>query len=225
MTAVTDNYALYESLGLTRTSATETKTESTKEDQFMQLLIAQLKNQDPLEPQENGEFLSQLAQFETAAGAAKLQQSFETFSANMQSASALQASSLVGRSVFAAGGIAQLEAGQSVAGQIDLSASTTNLVIEVTDSAGQFVKSIPMGTQAAGEVDFTWDGTDKDGNSLPSGGYFIKAAAYVDDEFLAQDVYVRAKVDSVTIGQGGQGIKLNLAGLGSVELSAVREIK
>ncbi len=225
MTAVNDNYALYESLGLTRTSATETKTESTKEDQFMQLLIAQLKNQDPLEPQENGEFLSQLAQFETAAGAAKLQQSFETFSANMQSASALQASSLVGRSVFAAGGIAQLEAGQSVAGQIDLSASTTNLVIEVTDSAGQFVKSIPMGTQAAGEVDFTWDGTDKDGNSLPSGGYFIKAAAYVDDEFLAQDVYVRAKVDSVTIGQGGQGIKLNLAGLGSVALSAVREIK
>lgn len=223
MSTINNDVALYDNLGLSRTN--EPKVEASKEDQFMQLLIAQLKNQDPLEPQENGEFLSQLAQFETAAGTEKLQNSFDNFSTNMQSASALQASSLVGRSVFAPGGIAQLEAGQNVAGQVDLGSSTTNLMIEITDAAGQFVKTIPMGTQAAGEVNFTWDGTDQDGNYLPPGGYQVTAAADVGSEQIAQEVLVSAKVDSVTIGQGGQDLKLNLAGLGSIDFSAVREIR
>ncbi len=223
MSIINNNVALYDSLGLSRNN--EPKVEESKEDQFMQLLIAQLKNQDPLEPQENGEFLSQLAQFETAAGAEELQKSFDNFSANMQSSSALQASSLVGRSVLAPGGIAQLEAGQNVAGQVDLGASTTNLTIEVMDAAGQLVKTIPMGTQAAGAISFTWDGTDQDGNSLPPGGYKIQATADVGSEQIAQDVLVSAKVDSVTIGQGGRGMKLNLAGLGSIDFSAVKEIR
>ncbi len=223
MTTINDNVTLYDNLGLSRTA--DTQVEESKEDQFMKLLIAQLKNQDPLQPQENGEFLSQLAQFETAAGAAELQESFDEFSSNMQSSSALQASSLVGRSVFAPGGIAQLETGQNVVGQVDLSASTTNLTLEITDAAGQLVKTIPMGTQASGEVDFTWDGTDQDGNSLPSGGYLVQATAVVGSDTIAQEVLVSAKVDSVTIGQGGQGMKLNLAGLGSVDFSSVREIR
>lgn len=223
MSTINNNVALYDNLGLTRTN--EPKVEETKEDQFMQLLIAQLKNQDPLQPQENGEFLSQLAQFETAAGAEELQKSFDSFSANMLSSSALQASSLVGRSVLAPGGIAQLEAGQNVTGQVDLGSSTTNLLIEISDAAGQLVKTIPMGTQAAGEVGFTWDGTDQNGNSLPPGGYRVRATADVGSEQIAQEVLVSAKVDSVTIGQGGQDLKLNLAGLGSIEFSAVKEIR
>ena len=191
----------------------------------MQLLIAQLKNQDPLSPQDNGEFLSQLAQFETAAGAEELQKSFDSFSEKMLSSSALQASSLVGRSVLAPGGIAQLETGQNVTGLIDLGSSTTNLVIEITDAAGQLVKTIPMGTQAAGEVAFNWDGTDQNGNFLPPGGYRVRATADVGSEQIAQEVLVSAKVDSVTIGQNGQGMKLNLAGLGSIDFSAVKEIR
>ena len=142
----------------------------------------------------------------------------------MQSNSALQASSLVGRNVLAPGGIAQLETGENVVGQVDLSSSTTNLTIEIEDASGQLVKTIPMGTQAAGDVKFTWDGTDQDGNYMPPGGYRIRARADVGTETVAQEVLVSAKVDSVSIGQGGQGIKLNLSGLGSIELSAVKEI-
>ncbi len=223
MSAINNDVALYDSLGLSNNN--ETKVEETKQDQFMQLLIAQLKNQDPLQPQENGEFLSQLAQFDTATGIKELQDSFSSFTQTMQSTSALQASSLVGRSVLAPGGIAQLETGQNVSGQIDLSSSTTNLSIEITDSAGQLVKTIPMGTQAAGEVSFNWDGTDQSGNYLPAGGYQIKATAVVGSETIAQDVLVSAKVDSVTIGQGGQGLRLNLSGLGSIDFSAVKEIR
>lgn len=223
MSTINNNVALYDSLGLSRKN--EPKAEETKQDQFMQLLIAQLKNQDPLQPQENGEFLSQLAQFETAAGIEDLQNSFGKFSSTMQSNSALQASSLVGRHVMAPGGFAQLETGQNVVGQVDLASSTTNLTIEIEDAGGQLVKTIPMGTKGSGEVSFTWDGSDNSGNYLPPGGYRIRATAEIGTEKIAQDVLVSAKVDSVTIGQGGQGLKLNLAGLGSIDFSAVKEIR
>ncbi len=222
MSVINNDVTLYDNLGLSRKN--EPKVEQSKQDQFMQLLIAQLKNQDPLQPQDNGEFLSQLAQFETAAGTEELQKSFDIFSANMQSNSALQASSLVGRNVLAPGGIAQLETGENVVGQIELSASTTSLNIEIEDANGQLVKTIPMGTQAAGDVQFTWDGTDQNGNYLPPGGYRIRSTADVGTETVAQEVLVSARVDSVSIGQGGQGIKLNLSGLGSIDISAVKEI-
>ncbi len=222
MVAINNDVALYDNLGLTR--ANEPKVEETKSDQFMQLMLAQLKNQDPLEPQENGEFLTQLAQMETASGISELQDSFSSFSTAMQSNSALQASSLVGRSVLAPGGFAQLETGSNVTGQINLTSSTTDLSIEITDSAGQLVKTIPMGTQAAGEVSFTWNGIDEAGNFMPPGSYQLRATASVGNENMAQEVLVSAKVDSVTIGQSGQGVKLNLAGLGSIDLSEVKEI-
>ncbi|MCU7837732.1 MAG: flagellar hook assembly protein FlgD [gamma proteobacterium symbiont of Taylorina sp.] len=222
MQAINSNLELYDSLGLSRKN--ETEVEETKSDQFMRLMLAQLENQDPLEPQENGEFITQLAQMETATGVSELKDSFEKFSLSMQSNSALQASSLVGRSVLAPGGFAQLESGQNVTGEIQLGSSTTNLSIEITDASGQLVKTIAMGTQAAGDVSFSWDGTDADGNIMPPGSYQVKASANVGTEKVAQEVLVSARVDSVTIGQGGQGVKLNIAGLGSIDLSEVTEI-
>lgn len=223
MSTIDNKVALYDSLGLSRSN--EPKAEPSKQDQFMQLLIAQLKNQDPLQPQENGEFLSQLAQFDTATGIKDLQDSFNNFTSTMQSNSALQASSLVGRSVMAPGGYAQLETGKMVTGQVELGASTTNMVIEVSDASGQLVKTIPMGTQGAGVVQFSWDGTDNAGNYMPPGGYRIRASADIGSEQVAQPVMVSAKVDSVTIGQGGQGLRLNLAGLGSIDFADVKEIR
>ena len=223
MEAISNNAELYNSLGLSRSN--EVEVEETKSDQFMRLMLAQLENQDPLEPQENGEFLTQLAQLEAAAGISELQDSFDSFSAAMQSNSALQASSLVGRNVLAPGGYAQLETGQAVQGEVSLSSSTTDLSLEVTDAAGQLIKTISLGTQASGSVPFTWDGTDDAGNAMPPGSYQVRATANIGTEQVAQEVLVSARVDSVTIGQNGQSVKLNLAGLGSIALSEVKEIR
>ncbi len=223
MSVINSNLEIYDNLGLTRKN--ETKVEETKQDQFMKLLIAQMENQDPFEPQENGEFLSQLAQFDTATGIKDLQNSFSKFTTTLQSNSALQASSLVGRDVLVPGNESFLSDGGIISGNVDLSASTSSLKIEVMDASGQTIRTLNLGKQAAGTIDFTWDGKDDNGNLLPSGKYRFRASAQVGNETIAQELQLTAKVDSVSIGQMGQGLKLNLLGMGQVDLAQVREIK
>lgn len=222
MTTINTNQEIYNNLGLTRTN--EVKPEATKQDQFMQLMIAQLQNQDPFEPQENGEFLTQLAQMDTATGIGDLQTSFDNFSTNMQSNSALQASTLVGHSVLVPGGEAYFQGSEGVSGTVNLDSSTSNLKIDITDSSGQAIKTLLMGEQLSGNVNFAWDGTDEDGNLMPPGKYSFKASSQVGGETIAQNVSMGAKVDSVSIGQFGQGLKLNLLGMGQIDFTAVSEI-
>lgn len=224
MTAtVNSNYEVYDKLGLTRTN--QPTVEETKQDQFMKLMIAQMENQDPFEPQENGEFLTQLAQMDTATGVQDLQSSFSNLASTMQSNSALQASSLVGRNVLIPGGEGYLSDAGSVSGTVDLASSTSKLKIEVQDEAGQTIRTLDLEEQAAGEVQFTWDGKDEDGKDLPAGNYTFKASSQVGNDNVGQDVLISAKVDSVSIGTLGQGLKLNIIGMGPVDFNSVREIR
>jgi len=179
---------------------------------------------NPFEPQENGEFLTQLAQFDTATGIDDLGKSFGNFSDTMQSNSALQASTLVGKSVLVPGGTAYFQGSEGISGSVNLDSSTTSLNIQVTDSSGQMIKTIPLGSQLAGNVNFGWDGTDEDGNLMPPGKYNFKASSQIGGENIAQNVSLGAKVDSVSIGQFGQGLKLNLLGMGQIDFTAVSEI-
>ncbi len=223
MTTINTNQEVYNNLGLSNQNTV--KVEETKQDQFMKLMIAQLQNQDPFEPQENGEFLSQLAQFDTATGIKDLQNSFSSFTNTMQSNSALQASTLVGHSVLIPGGETYLQGADGVMGSVDLSASTTNLKIEVKDSAGQLIKTISLGQKQSGDVRFEWDGIDESGNLMPPGKYSFSATSKVGGSNVAQPLSMAAKVESVSIGQSGQGLKLNLLGIGQVDFASVSEIR
>ncbi|TAL42573.1 MAG: flagellar hook assembly protein FlgD, partial [Methylovulum sp.] len=90
----------YSGLGVSTLDTTKaTKTTSLSQDEFLKLMTTQMTHQDPTKPMQNGEFLSQMAQFGTVSGIQDLQQSFKDFSASISSDQALQASSLVGRTV------------------------------------------------------------------------------------------------------------------------------
>lgn len=207
------------------TASTTPKRQATKElgqDQFLELMIAQLKNQDPMKPMQNGEFLSQMAQFGTVNGIQELQKTFSGLASSLQSNQALMASSLVGRNVLAPGASA-LVAGGGLRGATDLAQPATNVVINVTDAAGALVKRIDLGPQAAGEVRFQWDGTLNNGAPAPAGRYTLSAQAQNGRETLALNTLLEARVDSVTLG-GANGLSLNLAGLGPVNLADVRQI-
>lgn len=201
------------------------KTESSGElgkDEFLNLLVAQLNNQNPLEPQGNGEFIAQLAQFSQVEGIQQLNASADSLLSGYQSSQALQASSLVGRTVIVPTDQAVVDTSESFKASLLLPTSSSNVFVNVTDSSGSAVARIDMGAQEAGNVSFIWDGKDSDGNIMAPGKYTFEAQASYEDGNKGLYTMLPANVDSVTL--GGSELMLNLAGLGSVGLSSVQVI-
>ncbi|AVO55014.1 flagellar hook assembly protein FlgD [Ectopseudomonas mendocina] len=191
-------------------------------NEFLNLLVAQLNNQNPLEPQGNGEFIAQLAQFSQVEGIEKLNTSMGSMLSSFQSSQALQASSLVGRKVIVPSEKAVVDTSESFKASTLLPVSSSNVYVNVYDNSGALVTRVNLGEQAAGNVSFIWDGKDSDGNVVPPGTYKFEAQATYGSETKGLYTLLPANVDSVTL--GGSELMLNLAGLGSVPLSQVQVI-
>ncbi|OWK48063.1 Basal-body rod modification protein FlgD [Pseudomonas oleovorans subsp. oleovorans] len=191
-------------------------------NEFLNLLVAQLNNQNPLEPQGNGEFIAQLAQFSSLEGIQQLNSSVSSMMSSFQSSQALQASSLVGRKVIVPSEKAVVDTSESFKASTILPVSSSNVYVNVYDSAGSVVTRINLGEQAAGNVSFIWDGKDSSGNLMPPGTYKFEAQATYGTETKGLYTLLPANVDSVTLGRNE--LMLNLAGLGSVPLSQVQVI-
>ena len=203
--------------------ATGSASNALGQDQFLNLMVAQLKNQDPTKPMDSSQFLGQMAQFGTVSGIQGLQQSFTQMAGALQSNQALMASSLVGRSVMVPGGIGVLPAGGALNGSVSLPTSVADLAINITDGSGQLVRRLVLGGQQAGDVRFSWDGLSDAGTPAVPGRYQVTAEAQVDGKAYAADTSVSALVESVSLG-GTQGMLLNLTGLGTVSLGDVKQI-
>ena len=201
---------------------TQRKGDLAQED-FLQLMLTQLKNQDPFKPMESGEFLGQLAQFGTVQGLAGLQTSFDSLASSLVSSQALQASTLVGRSALAEASTLSIAAGEPVGGAVDLPAGTSAVTVSVRDALGQTVRTLELGSQPAGLAAFSWDGRDDDGLAAPAGTYTFTAAYRSDTETVAADTLVRAPIESVLF--TGDGFSVELRGIGELPFTAVREIR
>lgn len=193
-------------------------------DAFLQLLVTQMQNQNPLDPQDNGEFVAQLAQFSSLEGMQSLNSSVSTIVSSFQSSQALQASSLVGRNVIVQTDKAMVDTSKEMNGSINLTSSSTATTVGVYDSEGNLVRTLDLGTKAGGRIDFVWDGKDGDGEVVDPGTYTFKATATIDGVATAMSTNLPATVSSVTMGTNGSEMILNLAGLGSVGLSKVQTI-
>lgn len=223
---------VYRSLGLTHDQTKTTKNNDMNalgQEDFMKLMVTQMSNQDPFKPMDNAEFIAQMAQFSSVSSLNDLTKSFGTLASSMQSSQALQASSLVGRNILVPSAVGPLPEAGNLAGAVDLPFSTSDLSVSIKDPVtGDTVRSIaPNGSQSAvaGTVQFEWDGLDDQGNRLPAGNYIVEASAVASDGTgYALDTLISAPVESVTLGQGGRGVSLNVTGMGSMDLSAVRQI-
>ncbi|MGM0769818.1 MAG: flagellar hook assembly protein FlgD [Pseudomonadota bacterium] len=192
-------------------------------NEFMELMIAQLKNQNPLEPQDNGEFISQLAQFSSLEEMQGLSQSVDDVAGQFRSTQALQASAMVGRTVLAPSEIGILGAEGEITGTVEVPASTGGLRVSIESQNGERVRQIDLGASQEGIASFQWDGKDGNGNALPPGPYRIVAEGSYPSGSEQLATRVSANVDSVSLGQGGK-VTLNLAGMGSIALSDVEQI-
>ncbi|MFD2883021.1 flagellar hook assembly protein FlgD [Pseudomonas lini] len=194
-------------------------------DAFLQLLVTQLKkNQNPLDPQDNSEFVAQLAQFSSLEGITTLNDTVSGLASSYSSSQALQASSLVGRSVIAQTDKAVVDTSKSLNGTVVVPTSVPAATVKITNSEGKTIRTLELGSQSAGNASFIWDGKDDAGAVAPAGTYTFGATATIDSKATSLITYLPATVNSVTISQTGGELMLNLAGMGSVALSKVQTI-
>jgi len=193
------------------------------QSQFLELMITQLNNQDPMKPMESGDFLGQLAQFGTVNGIAELQKSVVSMAEALQSNQALQASTLVGRSALLESDVLTVGAGPA-AGMAELPQAAGDVKVLVKDGVGQVVREMKLGTRDAGPVEFTWDGTGDNGIELAPGNYRFEVQADIGGTTERLQTYARERIDSVTLSRDGSPPTLNLANATTVSLAAVKEI-
>jgi flagellar basal-body rod modification protein FlgD len=168
--------------------------------------------------------VAQLAQFSSLEGITTLNDTVTGLASNYNSSQALQASSLVGRSVIAPGDKAVVDTTKSLSGTVVVPSSVASATLKITDAAGKTVRTIDLGSQKAGNASFIWDGKNDAGETVPAGTYTFGATTTIDGQSVALITNLPATVNSVTISQTGGELMLNLAGLGSVALSKVQTI-
>ena len=195
------------------------------QEDFFSLLTQQLANQDPTKPVDNDQMVAQMTSFTMADGIEQLNEKFSDFATSMTSNQALQASSLIGQQVLLQGDIGYISAeGQNVSGVIIADKSVQDLEITIESETGEIIKKFNVGTQAAGNIEFNWDGTDASGNNMPVGNYVVRAQGKIAGESVVLPTAINRHVDSVSLAASSQGIILNLDGDVSVTLKDVIQI-
>jgi flagellar basal-body rod modification protein FlgD len=192
------------------------------QDAFLQLMVAQMKNQDPTKPADPTEFLGQLAQFSTVTGIQQMRDSIGSLSDALRSSQVLGGTSLVGHAVLAESDKAALGEAGEIYGATTIPAGASEATILVTDSSGQQIARIPLPT-TEGEVEFVWDGTNGLGERVPPGDYKFTAIANVGGSNEQLKTQLASYVNSVSIDPVTYQLTLN-TDLGPISLSAVRRV-
>jgi len=193
-------------------------------DAFLQLLVTQMQNQNPLDPQDNSQFVAQLAQFSSLETMQNLSTSVDGIGGMYQASQALQASSLVGRTVIVDSGSTHVDPSKDMVGTVNLPSSSTQTTVKIYNGDGDLVRTIDLKEQKAGDAKFTWDGKDDDGKAVAAGDYSFKATGSLDGKSTDLKTYLPNTVTSVTMGGAGAAMTLNLADGTNVGLSKIRQI-
>ena len=201
-------------------SSASTMATSAKEasDRFLKLLVTQLQNQDPMNPMDNAQMTSQMAQISTVSGIEKLNTSVESLSTSFLQMQALQGASLVGKEVIVKGD--QLTTAEGVTGglyQIDSAAD--HVKVEVLNKAGVVVDSFSDGAQSSGRHEFSWDGASK---VADTSGYRFRITATSGSTTLTSSALMRDTVDAVNT--TGSALTLELARSGTVPYASIQAL-
>jgi len=200
-------------------------------DKFMTLLVTQLKNQDPLNPLDNAQVTSQLAQLQTVTGVNKLNDTLNSLKASYQSSEAMQATSLIGHGVLVDGSNVTLSSSKGILG-VQLGTDADSVKVDIMDKNGKIVQSMDLGKQKAGVIPLAWDGvpdaTKLDSNGKPitvaDGNYTFQVTATKGADKLGDAKTLSFdSVASVTT-NGTDGVKLNLPGKGAVALADIKQV-
>lgn len=191
------------------------------QDRFLKLLTTQLKNQDPLNPLDNAQMTSQLAQISTVDGIEKLNATLQKLLSSSVDAEALQAAALVGHQVMVAGSDLRLTDAGAVGG-VELGANADQVTVTIKDANGIVMNTLNLGRLDAGVHNFTWDGKNGAGVQAVNGAYSISVSATQGANKLTATALQLAGVQNIN--SSSQGVSLNLGSLGLVTLSDIKQI-
>jgi flagellar basal-body rod modification protein FlgD len=188
---------------------------------FLTLLVSQLQNQDPLNPLDNAQITSQLAQLSTVTGVNKINDTLAALSSSLDANQYMQSANLVGHDVVVTGNQVQVTDGAGRLGYA-LKADADAVTVTIKDAAGAVVRTIDAGGGKADVHFVDWDGKDNAGKAVADGAYTFEVTA------TAQKASVTAT--ALTVGHvsglipGSSGGQLQLGVLGRIDLSQVVEI-
>ena len=206
---------------LMTSSSSTTSSSDAMGDRFLTMLVTQMQNQDPLNPMDNAQITSQLAQINTVKGIDSLNTTLTKLMSAYSDSLSMQSSSLVGKNVLAAGNSLPLGNNGALAGiKLDGAADKVNVVI--SDANGVAVAQESLGAQKAGVIDFTWDGTDGNGVKLANGDYTFAVQASQGGTKVTATALEVGTVTALVKGQNG--FQLEIPGTGLVDFSAVEQI-
>ncbi|MFZ6725475.1 flagellar hook assembly protein FlgD [Undibacterium sp. MH2W] len=200
------------------------------QNQFMTLLTTQMKNQDPLNPMDNAQVTSQLAQLSTVTGINQVNASINAMNSNFQASQSLQAANMIGHGVLVPGNSVALTTTTNASGVsstagvlgLNLPQNITSGKVSITNAAGQVVKTIDLGSMSQGVQTVSWDGSTDAGGAAPAGTYSYSVTAASGASAVTPTKLEFGMVSSVS--SGSQGVTLNLANLGAAAMSSVVQI-
>jgi len=190
-------------------------------DRFLKLLVTQLKNQDPMNPMDNAQMTSQLAQMSTVEGVNKLNDSLDALKTQFQASQVIQGASLVGRQVLAEGATLNLSAAGAAGGMV-LDSAADSVKVQILDANGSVVNTLDLGRQGAGLARFAWDGNDSNGAPLPEGTYGFKVQATAAGKDVSAATYSLGGVLSVAL--NGNAMDVEVSGLGNRGMDQIKQI-
>ncbi len=191
------------------------------QDRFMTLLVTQMKNQDPLNPMDNAQVTSQLAQLSTVTGINKMNSTLESFMTNMQSSQSLQMANLIGHDVLVDGNGLTFDGTGGYFG-VELPVSTDDLTITINDAAGNQIRQLTLGNQPEGILPVSWDGYGDDGEQVAAGDYTFSVSANVSGQPVAANTLSLTRVNSIST--NGTGITLHLNNADEVTSDDLKQI-
>ena len=203
------------------------KTELNQED-FLTLMITQLKNQDPFKPMDPAQYVGQLAQFSSVSGLAEVNKNISTLTSSLRGNQVLDGAALIGRTVIAEGNQVYRyvpEEGEALPtqGAVEVPSGASSVQLVVRDSAGTLVKTQAMDARA-GLRGFSWDGSTDNGTVAPTGAYKIEVIAKVGDKNISLNTSVAAQVSSVALDPATGALTLDTDTLGEIAMSEVERV-
>lgn len=211
------------------TSASGTASSGAREElgqkDFLRLLVAQLQNQDPVNPMENNEFLSQIAQFSMVSGIEGLGTSFGGMESNLFANQAMQSAQLVGKEVLVNSPGINYVPGTDIAGVVETESTVFDFNVQIRTEAGELVRAINLGQVKPGLHEISWDGLTQEGEEAEAGAYVIEAVAVLDGEPVSLPVQLFQKVTSASINHASGNVSLNLANEDSISFTQIQKIR